>query len=171
MYSRDLATECEVASGPAVRAIGWLEQGQPYPTGPVDRRFLEALRSHVHDPGYWYAVYAMGPHRCDLAGCTGAMGSQHVVIPSATCVYVAPTLVVHYVEEHHYAPPAEFVAAVLACPEQSSAAYVELLMPFASVWRLSPEGVRTIASRAPERRAAHAAAEAQRLANRGNFKF
>ena len=31
-------------------------------------------------------------------------------------MFCAPHLIAHYVRVHHYAPPAEFVESVLACP-------------------------------------------------------
>lgn len=148
MYTPDLATACQVARGPAVRAIGWLERGQPFPTGPVDPRFLAALRAQLTNR--WLPVVSCGVHACDLGACGGAAGAQHVIIPSPRCVYVAPDLVAHYVEAHAYAPPAELVDAVLACPAQSSDAYVELLLPHAGIWNLDEVAVRRIAAAARE---------------------
>lgn len=149
MYFSDLATECQVARGPAVRAIGWLERGQPFPTGPIDPRFLAALRAQFENR--WLPVVSMGVHACDLGACGfGAAGAQHVIIPSPRCVYVAPDLVLHYIEDHAYAPPAEFVDAVLACPAQSSDAYVALLLPHAGIWNLDEAAVRRIAEEVRE---------------------
>jgi hypothetical protein len=171
MYSPDLATECLVAAGSAVRAIGWLELGRAFPTGAVSDAFVSALRAHVTDPGRWLAVACAGSHRCDLGGCDGQRGAQHVVIPSRSCVYVAPDLVVHYVEVHSYCPPQEFIDAVLACPEQSSEAYVELVIPFAKIWNLDEATVRRVASDAPAMRRARADTDARQEANKGGFKW
>jgi hypothetical protein len=91
-------------------------------------------------------------HFCNLGGCARAGGSRFLIIPSTTCDYVAPDLVAHYVEQHEYSPPTEFVTAILACPEQSSEAYVELLLPFAGIWSLDAATVRRIASDAATRR-------------------
>ncbi len=146
MYTTDLAHECLVAKGPAVRAIGWLEKGRPYTIAGAEPRFLAALRQHALDPGRWLPFASAGVYVCDLGGCERAGGAQFVVIPSRSCVYVAPELVVHYVEHHRYSPPTEFVDAVVACPEQSSDAYVDLLLPFAGVWALDEQRVRRIAA-------------------------
>jgi len=80
------------------------------------------------------------------------------VIPSQSCVYIAPDLVVHYIEAHRYAPPTEFVEAVLACPEQLSDAYVELLLPFVSSWGeyLDADRLRQRSVEAAQRRREHA---------------
>lgn len=171
MYSPDLATECLVAHGSAVRAIGWLEQGHVVSTGRVSDAFVSALRNHVNDPGRWLAVISAGFHVCDLGGCERTSGSHYVIIPARSCVYVAPDLVTHYVEAHSYLPPSEFVDAVIACPEQSSDAYVELLLPFANVWNFDDAMVRRVAARAAESRKSHAARLAQLEASKGNFKW
>jgi hypothetical protein len=42
-------------------------------------------------------------------------------------IYAAPTLIYHYVSEHHYKPPVEFVRAVLTGPRPPSDAYRALL--------------------------------------------
>ncbi len=42
-------------------------------------------------------------------------------------VYAAPTLVYHYVVDHHYRPPAEFVTALLDGPRPGSQEYFALL--------------------------------------------
>ncbi|NVB82873.1 MAG: hypothetical protein HOV81_31135 [Kofleriaceae bacterium] len=171
MYYPDLGPDCQIAVGPAVRAIGWLERGKPFAVGPVDRQFVARLKQHVTDAGKWLPVIAMGPHFCDLGACDGNGGTSNVIVPAETCVYVAPELILHYVETHQYEPPHEFIAAVLACPEQSSDAYVAKLLPFASTWHLDEVGVRRIAARAPEHRKAAAEATAQAEAAKGHFKW
>jgi hypothetical protein len=42
-------------------------------------------------------------------------------------IYAAPTLIYHYVAEHHYKPPAEFVHAALTSPRPPSDEYRALL--------------------------------------------
>jgi hypothetical protein len=37
-------------------------------------------------------------------------------VPNGDVLFVAPEMIVHYVEQHQYAPPKEFVAAVLRSP-------------------------------------------------------
>jgi hypothetical protein len=174
MHFPDLATECQGAGGSAVRAIGWLEGHKPYPTGPAHPDFLACLRAHLTDAGRWLPCVSAGVHFCDLGGCERPGGSHYVIIPSTNCVYVAPDLVVHYIEQHAYAPPAEFVVAALACPEQSSEAYVALVLPFATtIWGIDEATVRRIAASAPGKRKAHADADAvaRRDASKGGFKW
>ena len=44
-------------------------------------------------------------------------------------MYVAPQLIVHYIDAHDYRPPGVFCAAVEACPPLGSAAYFAKLVP------------------------------------------
>ena len=44
------------------------------------------------------------------------------------CILVAPSLVLHYIDAHQYLPPAEFISAVLRCPEVGSPEYVRALL-------------------------------------------
>jgi len=133
VFYPDLGTGCQVDRGDHVRAVGWLSPDHLFPTGPVLSELIAAPRSHVRSP--WQPVLVMGPHFCEFcprpaAGAGRVGGSRNIWIPSASVVYVAPELVVHYVESHGYRPPDEFVAAVLACPPQGSPEFLEMLRPF-----------------------------------------
>lgn len=128
-------------SGDHVRAIGWLGEGHPFPVGSVSPELLAALRAHVRSA--WQPIVCAGPHFCELcpeppAGKRGrksrAGASGNVWIPAEDAVYVAPGLIDHYIEEHGYQPPDEFVAAVLACPSQGSAEFHERMRRFPRRW-------------------------------------
>ena len=45
-------------------------------------------------------------------------------------LFVAPEMVVHYIEEHGYSPPAEFVEAVLRAPLPDTEEYQLMTEPF-----------------------------------------
>jgi hypothetical protein len=42
--------------------------------------------------------------------------------------YVAPELILHYIDQHGYSPPAEFQQAVLDCPTMRSVAYLQAIL-------------------------------------------
>lgn len=135
MYYPDLGTECQVDRGEHVRAIGWLSKDQPFPTGAVPSVFISTLRDHIRTA--WQPVRSAGVHFCEFCpqprpGKGRAGGTGNVWIPSEGAVYVAPELVVHYIEAHKYRPPDEFIAAVMACPAQRSAEFHRLLGRFKS---------------------------------------
>ena len=111
---------------PALRSVGWLEDGHAYTKGavaPEDVRALERLAV-----GTWQPMYAAGWHNCSLCGKTDEddpyfrkidgeeklLGVDNIFVPSGDVMYVAPTLILHYIEAHGYKPPDEFLRAVRA---------------------------------------------------------
>jgi hypothetical protein len=125
----DLSTNGYVASGDALRSVGWLEIGHEFPTGSSSAEFISALHGHLANPfGVWYF---MGSHECELCPPDqGPSGNGELYIPTAKLCYVAPLMIAHYVDAHNYKPPQEFVDALLECPPQSSAAYIAIMAPF-----------------------------------------
>lgn len=127
MYYPDLGTTTPIVSGPGVRAIGWLEQEHPFPVGetPVEfrRRLAEMARGwSLSSRACKWPVFA-GPYRCSLCG--NVPGYGEFAVPGNGVIYVAPFLVSHYVEQHAYCPPIEFIEAVLGCPPFESAEYAD----------------------------------------------
>lgn len=124
----DLSTHCMVDWGPRVRAIGWLCQFHTFTRGPVTPEFLDALTQHLKGP---QLIMCLGVHECDLCpprrGNTFFGGSQNIWIPTESCVYVAPELVVHYIRDHSYRPPGEFMTAVMTAPPQDSPEFWALM--------------------------------------------
>ena len=133
VFFKDLSTCAYFARGVNVRAIGWLECGHPYRQGAVSAEFLAVLKAQVAIA--YQVVHFLGSHSCSL--CPKGQqrtGFRNLLVPTVELLYVAPELVVHYIEGHNYQPPEEFVVAMMACPEQNSAAYLQLLQPFEYSW-------------------------------------
>lgn len=87
--------------------IGWLDKAHPFATSEPSVDLIRALHKLVHHP-----VRIAAPlHLCDLCGNAAGTGEIEVIAPDV--IYVAPTLIAHYVEQHHYCPPAEFEVAAL----------------------------------------------------------
>lgn len=133
-YFPDLAHETMIASGPHVRAIGWLSYRHAFESGPTSPEFRSKLRALCNRwleglvPLGWPAV--AGPHKCELCG--KAMAAGNVGVPHGDVLYAAPEMVCHYVDAHEYLPPQVFVEAVLASPLQGSAEYEAAVRQF--VW-------------------------------------
>jgi hypothetical protein len=53
------------------------------------------------------------------------LGVANLFVPGKRCVYVAPSLIAHYILVHRYSPPKKFVDAVLRCPETHSVEYLQ----------------------------------------------
>ena len=127
-YHRDLSTNAYLVEGEGVRAIAWLDAEHPYSTGDVPPDFVSALRAQLEGELWVYLRYR-GSHACELCGPfdEGCWSTDNLFVPSPEYLYVAPVMIAHYIEEHRYRPPEEFVRAVEACPPQCSPAFVELL--------------------------------------------
>jgi hypothetical protein len=113
------------ALGASLLNVGWLAEGQEFPLGDVSEGFVDALLELAKDTVNVYR----GMHFCDFCPTFQearenvrfrdvfiASGEVHVR-GSEGQVYAAPAMVVHYVADHGYQPPREFVDAVLATGE------------------------------------------------------
>lgn len=87
--------------------IGWLGDEVPT-TGEVSGEFIEKLRwacdHHTIDQGW------LGEHECEIYHRFSDRGE--VLIANAGKMYVAPRMILHYIEAHAYCPPQEFLDAV-----------------------------------------------------------
>jgi hypothetical protein len=107
----------------ATRNIGWLDAEHPFATREPEPTFLERLWQFC---GVWVAS-TRGLHSCELcdedsnyteyAGEKTLLGSAEIRVFSTTGgVFAAPNLIFHYVRQHSYLPPDEFVSAVMDGP-------------------------------------------------------
>lgn len=118
-------------------AIGWLESNREYVRGEVSTEFFKSLIELLVNP--WQPVVASGVQRCNFCrfsggpgklqfgGITVRIGVANLFVPEEHQVFVAPSLIAHYIDSHEYAPPNKFQQAVLACSRIASADYVRML--------------------------------------------
>ena len=114
----DLGTETMCLSGEGVRAVGWLHRDQVHPSGEVPLEFVRrlkefAVRWRLSTKELWWGIFR-GGHVCEF--CDRAYGHGNFGVLANNLLYTAPEMIVHYIEDHGYAPPREFIAAVLAAP-------------------------------------------------------
>lgn len=122
---------------PQVQSVGWLGKNLPFPTGDVDRDFFWRLFELLQDP--WQPALSMGFHDCGLCQFTGGpksirfkdsqitVGNSKLYVPSGDYLFVAPSLIVHYIDSHGYCPPDVFQEAVLECPKMRSMDYLRAI--------------------------------------------
>ena len=117
--------------------VGWLSPQDEFPRGKVTREFVAALFRLLLDP--WQPAIAMGVHACPFCEFSGgpdsfrliesnesvSMGRENLYVPGDGCVFVTPSLVIHYIDAHQYCPPQEFQQAVLQCPPTRSMEYLK----------------------------------------------
>lgn len=126
-YYPDLSTYARIGSGNRkALAVGWLEADHDYARGDVPPDLIAALE-HLYTHG-WEPFCAAGWHDCslcgrqltdgplmrDIAGRPQMLGAKNLFVPAGDTVYVAPSLIIHYVEHHSYRPPDELVRPLLA---------------------------------------------------------
>lgn len=118
-----------IPSGVTAVAVGWLDVDHDYHSGQVEEAFVarlvELCRTHA-------VARTRGWHRCPFCprgstseppypsivereGKSVVLGDAeiHVLAKNGTWL-VAPTLVAHYVVDHAYLPPPEFIEAVMS---------------------------------------------------------
>jgi hypothetical protein len=142
-YFPDMGCTSMVAAGDHVRAVGWLHPDHTFTKGEVPAAFLERLKLIVARSGAsadaLFFGAAGGFHTCEFCGKAHAIGNFGV--PNADILFVAPEMVVHYIEQHGYCPPAEFIAAVLKSPLPDSEEYQTLTEPF---WHLHRTAIQQL---------------------------
>ncbi len=112
--------------------VGWLKPGENYRQGEVSEGFVDKLIALLINP--WEPATAAGWHDCGFCQLstgprtlryketTVQLGITNLFVPGDSVIYVAPSLIAHYIDAHGYSPPDEFQAAVIACPEMRSMA-------------------------------------------------
>jgi len=123
-YYADLTPYEYLASADCLN-VGWLEASHGFPVGEpnpdVIRRLARAAR-------YSRVNQTRGYHICSLCsapklGCRLRVGLRWIRLGSAELrvrgqgvTYACPDLIVHYMRDHHYAPPDQFIDAVMNPP-------------------------------------------------------
>jgi hypothetical protein len=138
-YVQDLH-RCDDLGGTEALGVGWLDVEHEFPVGPVGRDSFVALVRHLSNA--WqpfvsagrhacpFCRFSGGPSRLTIAGHTTELGASLLLVPAPSALYVAPSLIAHYIDAHGYQPPVEFMSAVAALPEMRSMAYLRELRRF-----------------------------------------
>jgi len=116
--------------------VGWLDGSRTYVQGAVPSDFVGRLRDLCASG----TTRTRGWHRCNVCP-DGApyptaveradterylVGDAEIrVVGQASVIYAAPTMVIHYVQDHGYRPPDDFIVAVLDAPPGLSEPIVE----------------------------------------------
>jgi hypothetical protein len=119
---------------PGVVHVGWLDGSHPFQKGSVGGHLIEKMKLLAAKPVELYR----GKHVCELCfepphlekktmplhgividpNCSWARwvnqrsGNGEIRVHYGQVTYAAPVLIVHYIEEHGYLPPAEFLKAI-----------------------------------------------------------
>lgn len=119
-----------VDSSVVLRAVGWLGTECEFPTGKISQQFFNKLHDLAENP--WQPIASAGFHVCELCQFQDyehtARGTSNLFIPFNGVIYVAPELIVHYINVHYYLPPVVFLDAVMQCPDMQSMDYKKSLL-------------------------------------------
>ena len=106
--------------------VGWLNSA--FPQGKVPQACLDRL---YYISQRYLRNRSLGHHECPF--CPSHMRGNELEIywgngeiwirGKGDIMYVAPTMIVHYIYRHAYLPPQEFIDAVLALPEEDAQKY------------------------------------------------
>lgn len=110
MYYPDLTpyTYLKEHHGQPALNVGWLDSRYPYQEATPGPTLVKGLRFLSRYP----TNQTRGYHDCPF--CYDESGSAEIRVKGEDGkIYAAPMLILHYVAEHHYQPPAEFTAAVI----------------------------------------------------------
>lgn len=115
--------------------VGWLGANVRFETAEPDAEFLELLWQHCSVS----VLQTRGLHECELCATHSSnvaerngqrllLGSAEIRVFARTGeVYAAPNLIWHYVVEHRYSPPCEFIEAITTGLRPSSKEYFDRL--------------------------------------------
>ena len=130
-YFPDLSPYAYLQTQDHVLNIGWLDEGEPFPTGKADIKALEKLGALLP-----FKVWqSRGGHDCPFCGArplntdgTPVATAEIRVFAEDGTAYAAPTMLLHYMEDHDYAPPQEFIEALMATELPPTEAYFQDLL-------------------------------------------
>jgi hypothetical protein len=99
---------------PNYRAVGWLCRYFPFSKGPTSTVFRQRLQDLCWSP----SRLTRGCHQCEFCSGQAAVGNGEIDVRGHDRkIYVAPAMVIHYVEAHEYCPPDVFIQAVERLPK------------------------------------------------------
>jgi hypothetical protein len=124
-YFSDLSEYSYSANNEPMLNVGWLGREMAFETGNIDAEIWDELVRLASDP----VNLMRGLHDCELCDVESPVRVQSDYSPKGFASlgtgeirvkgendrwYVAPTLLLHYIQSHHYLPPEGFIQAVRA---------------------------------------------------------
>ena len=105
--------------------VGWIDSSHAYNTGQVAEAVLGKLWTMIRTRSSTLDLHVntiRGVHPCtissedvrttDATGKPTFLGMSEIWVPHGSRWYAAPSLVVHFIEDHGYLPPVEFLNAI-----------------------------------------------------------
>lgn len=132
--TRYTGCDCDQAIGLDPLAVGFLSRKHPFNKGTAPPNFAKRLLQFCHPEKTVCQTHGKrkspfdGKHiEVELDGVTFTLGGAEIRILGEQEIYAAPDLIYHYVVDHQYQPPDEFVQAVLKGPAPNSPEFRALI--------------------------------------------
>jgi len=115
--------------------VGWLDNEHPFPKGKVSQLFIDRLWAYCSHSeflvyGYHFCPFCKDPPFGMLMEHNGEsekLGDGEIrVIIKEGFFFASPDLIFHYVVDHNYSPPEEFIQAILEAPLPGSKEYNDI---------------------------------------------
>jgi hypothetical protein len=124
------------------RNVGWLDEHHPFPRERPSSQLLDAVWEYCGI----LVVPTRGLHGCTLCALPNNVFERHEmklllgsgeirVFGASGEAYAAPNLIYHYILQHHYRPPSEFLCAISDGARPGSGEYAERLQRHGVAWR------------------------------------
>jgi hypothetical protein len=130
MHLDDLSHDTYLGHCPYLKSIGWLGAGYEFVTGDPPANLVALLEEHLED--HWCCFACAGSHSCEFCQAEGSehRDARNFIVPAKDTAYLAPGMILHYVQQHRYLPPSEFIEALRNCPPRRSDRFMILLEDF-----------------------------------------
>jgi hypothetical protein len=121
-YYNDLSPYEYGFSIPGCVNIGWLDIDHDFEKGYVPDGFIDKLKKLpilFQNAGYHFCQFCERDDKGMVS--RDAMSSNIKMSIGDGVVYLTPSMIVHYVRDHHYKPPQEFIDSVMKMENMSDA--------------------------------------------------
>lgn len=119
--------------------VGWLEKEHEFNTGDVPDGFIDRLKTISENQVF----QTRGFQLCHF--CKEQIVDSKIKCATSSCeirvigkdgiVYASPQMIVHYIEEHKYLPPQQFIDAVMEGPLPGTSDYDEVFKRLPESWQ------------------------------------
>ncbi|MCB0121227.1 MAG: hypothetical protein KDE58_03225 [Caldilineaceae bacterium] len=122
--------------------VGWLSNQRTYSEGETSPDFCARLlllcKGLVNPTRGWHncEFCESSPFDPRFGNPLKPFGSAEIRVFYQDKVYAAPNLIYHYVTQHNYKPPEEFIEAVLNAPLPDSSEYIALMNCLGADYRI-----------------------------------
>jgi hypothetical protein len=121
----------------SVLNVGWIGCGMSYPRGETSSNLLEKMKRIIvnSETSFFKPIVwrSRGQDRCPVCGLQDlvledginieVLGSSELFIPSSlqnNLYFISPLLLYHFILEHAYLPPNQFIDSIMAIDENSN---------------------------------------------------